>query len=73
MLSLLLAPCAPSIHLPHCLTTDHPLCDASVLSCCPQTQNRVRNVFMVFVFFFLLVGVINLMAGFDYAKKKLLW
>lgn len=44
-----------------------------MLSCCPQTQNRVRNVFMVFVFFFLLVGVINLMAGFDYAKKKLLW
>ena len=40
---------------------------------CLQTQNRVRNVFMVFVFFFLIVGAVNLMAGFDYAKKKLLW
>jgi hypothetical protein len=33
----------------------------------------VRNIFLGFVFFFLLVGIVNLMAGFDYAQKKLLW
>jgi hypothetical protein len=33
----------------------------------------VRNVFLFFVGFFLVVGVVNLMAGFAYPEKKLLW
>lgn len=39
----------------------------------PQTQDRLRNIFLGFVAFFLLVGVVNLMAPLDYAGKKLLW
>jgi hypothetical protein len=38
-----------------------------------QTQDRLRNIFLGCVGFFLIVGVVNLMAPLDYAGKKLLW
>ena len=38
-----------------------------------QVQDKLRNIFLGFVGFFLIVGVVNLMAGLDYAGKKLLW
>jgi hypothetical protein len=47
--------------------------NAACYCCSPQTQDQVRNIFLGFVGFFLVVGVVNLMAGFDYAQKKLLW
>jgi hypothetical protein len=52
--------------------TDH-VCRCSVCRSAPQTQDRLRNIFLGFVAFFLLVGVVNLMAPLDYAGKKLLW
>jgi hypothetical protein len=36
-------------------------------------QDRLRNIFLGFLAFFLVVGVINLMAPLDAAGKKLLW
>jgi hypothetical protein len=38
-----------------------------------QVQDRLRNIFLGFVGFFLIVGVINLMAPLGYAGQKLLW
>lgn len=38
-----------------------------------QGQDRVRNIFLGFVVFFLVVGIVNLAAGLDYAGSKLLW
>lgn len=39
----------------------------------PQAQDRVRNIFLGFVVFFLIVGIVNMAAGLDYAGQKLLW
>lgn len=47
----------------------------SIHPCCwhLQVQDRLRNIFLGFLAFFLVVGVINLMAPLDAAGKKLLW
>lgn len=38
-----------------------------------KTQDKLRNIFLAFLAFFLLVGVVNLMAPLDFTGKKLLW
>ena len=38
-----------------------------------QMQDRVRNIFLGFTTFFLIIGIVNLVAPMAYAQKKLLW
>lgn len=55
--------CTCAAHWPACV----------LFVCATQAQDRVRNIFLGFVVFFLVIGIVNLAAGLDYAGSKLLW